>query len=182
MVTASIRVIGIDPGLAETGVGIISGKGTRVERFAFGSITTSPETSTADRLEHIYTRLLDVLSKEQPDLMVVEDVFSLDAYPKSGILLGKVTGVILLAGCHVKVPVAEIPVREAKHVLTGNGNASKMQLEKAVRHVLELEQPIRPYHASDALGLALIGLYRHGDAAGAAVCGGPRRGDLERNR
>ena len=93
--------------------------------------------------------------------MVIEDIFSLQKYPKSGITLGKVTGVILLAGYQVDVPVTEVPVREAKQVLTGNGNASKMQLERAVRHLLNLSDPISPNHASDALGLALIGLYRY---------------------
>lgn len=96
--------------------------------------------------------------------MVIEDVFSLQKYPKSGITLGKVTGVILLAGYQVDVPVTEVPVREAKQVLTGNGNASKMQLERAVRHFLNLTTPIKPYHASDALGLALIGLFRYQDS------------------
>lgn len=183
----NIRVIGVDPGLAETGVGIVAGRGVRVDHFAFGSISTAPDTATAHRLEHIYARILGAVEKERPDLMVVEDVFSLDAYPKSGILLGKVAGVILLAGCRAGVPVVEIPVREAKHVLTGNGNATKMQLEKAVRHVLSMNQPIRPYHASDALGLALIGLYRFDDAtANAMVCGeqrdSNRGGDAEQNR
>jgi crossover junction endodeoxyribonuclease RuvC len=92
--------------------------------------------------------------------MVVEDVFSLNNYPTSGILLGKVSGVILLAGHQAGIPVMEIPVREAKKILTGNGKASKEQLEKAVRQKLNLEKPIRPFHASDAMGLALIGLYR----------------------
>ena len=95
--------------------------------------------------------------------MVVEDVFSLQKYPKSGITLGKVTGVILLAGYQVNVPVTEIPVCEVKKILTGNGNAGKMQIEIAVRHFLNLTTPIRPYHASDALGLALIGLFRYQD-------------------
>ncbi len=93
--------------------------------------------------------------------MVVEDVFSLEKYPKSGITLGKVTGAILLAGCEVKIPVIEIPVREAKKVLTGSGRASKVQLERAVRHFLNTDKPIKPHHASDALALALIGLFRN---------------------
>jgi crossover junction endodeoxyribonuclease RuvC len=59
------------------------------------------------------------------------------------------------------VSAVEIPVREAKQVLTGNGNASKMQLEVSVRHRLNHPSPIRPYHASDAMGLALIGFYRY---------------------
>lgn len=93
--------------------------------------------------------------------MVVEDVFSLERYPKSGILLGKVTGVILLAGAHAGVPVIEIPVRESKKILSGNGNAGKEQLEKAVRNHLGHGEQIRPFHASDALALALIGLFRY---------------------
>ena len=92
--------------------------------------------------------------------MVIEDVFSLSKYPKSGINLGQVTGVVMLAGWQAGVKSLEIPVREAKQVLTGNGNASKMQLEASVRHRLQHNSPIRPYHASDAMGLALIGFYR----------------------
>jgi crossover junction endodeoxyribonuclease RuvC len=60
-------------------------------------------------------------------------------------------------------------VREAKQVLTGNGNATKVQLEKAVRHQLSHDKPIRPLHASDAIGLALIGLYRFQDGISASA-------------
>jgi crossover junction endodeoxyribonuclease RuvC len=94
-------------------------------------------------------------------MMIVEDVFSLEKYPRSGIVLGKVTGVILLAGALNNLPIQEIPVREAKQVLTGNGNASKAQLEKSVRSRLALTTPIKPDHASDALGLAIIGMMRY---------------------
>ena len=93
--------------------------------------------------------------------MVVEDIFSLNRYPKSGITLGKVSGVVLLAGVQVDVPTAEVPVREAKQILTGNGNAAKSQMEKAVRSLLNATVPIKPDHASDALALALIGLFRN---------------------
>jgi len=156
-----IKTIGIDPGLSETGIGIVRGIGHKVDRFSFGSIHTSTEDSLSNRLNHIFSKLLQIIKQEKPDIMVVEDIFSLKKYPKSGITLGKVTGVILLAGCQVDVEVAEIPVREAKKALTGNGNASKVQLEKAVRHFLNLTAPIRPNHASDAMALALIGLFRH---------------------
>ena len=63
----------------------------------------------------------------------------------------------------MEVPVIEVPVRESKQVLTGNGNATKMQLEKTVRSLLNLTTPIRPYHASDAIGLALLGLFSYND-------------------
>ncbi|MBN1931424.1 MAG: crossover junction endodeoxyribonuclease RuvC [Desulfobacterales bacterium] len=155
------KIIGIDPGLASTGVGIVSGKGTRVESYSYGSIHTSKKKTLPSRLDQIFSKIFLILKNENPDVMVVEDIFSLEKYPKSGITLGKVTGVILLAGCRLNVPVIEIPVREAKKVLTGNGKADKIQLEKSVRHLLNLKSPIRPFHASDAIALALIGFFRY---------------------
>jgi crossover junction endodeoxyribonuclease RuvC len=155
------KVIGIDPGLAETGIGLVMGNGVKVDGYSFGTIHTSAHTGLPVRLHHIYSQLLAILTEEKPELMVVEDIFSVEKFPKSGIMLGKVTGVILLAGCQADVPVTEVPVREAKQILTGNGNADKAQLEKAVRHILNSDTPIKPSHASDALALALIGLFRY---------------------
>lgn len=155
------KIIGIDPGLAETGIGIVRGKGLTIEGYAFGTIVTPPQLCLPGRLERIYSQLSQVLKDESPDLMVVEDIFSLQKYPKSGIMLGKVTGVILLAGWQANVPVTQVPVREVKQILTGSGSAAKAQLEKAVRHVLKSEIPIKPSHASDAIALALIGLFRY---------------------
>jgi crossover junction endodeoxyribonuclease RuvC len=143
-----MKIIGIDPGLAATGVGIVRGTGFKIDGFSFGAINTSKNISLPNRLEQIYSRLLSLLKDEKPDLMVVEDVFSLPKYPKSGITLGRVTGVILLAACLSNVSITEI------------------SLEKSVRNLLNITTPIRPYHASDALGLSLIGLYRAGDYNG----------------
>lgn len=156
-----IKIVGIDPGLASTGFGVLYGKGHKVERYAFGCVTTPQDKSLSQRLAKIYSKILLLMQAEKPDLIVVEDIFSLAAYPKSGINLGKVVGVVLLAGSQIGAPAIEIPVREAKQVLTGNGNASKKQLEKAVRFLLGVNAAIRPYHASDALALALIGMYRY---------------------
>lgn len=155
-----LKVIGIDPGLAATGIGLVSGTGLRVTDYAFGSIQTDQMQSLPSRLECIFEQLVRVLDEQQPDVMVVEDVFSLSRYPKSAIILGKVCGVIILAGQRHKLPIVEVSVRETKQILTGNGNAGKSQLELAVRHRLGSTVPIRPNHASDALALALIGLAR----------------------
>lgn len=155
-----LKVIGIDPGLASTGVAVLQGKGLTVKSFSYGTIKTSPQMSLPLRLNLIYTKLSALLERECPDVMVVEDVFSMEKFPQSGITLGKVTGVILLAGCRGNIPVMEIPVREAKQVLTGSGSSDKRQLEKSVRHRLNHHKPIKPYHASDAMALAMIGLFR----------------------
>ena len=86
-------IIGIDPGLAATGLGIVRGSGSKVSSYAFGSIRTSAVTPLPGRLHHIFSNLHSVLTEEKPDLMVVEDIFSLPQYPKSSISLGQVTGV-----------------------------------------------------------------------------------------
>ncbi len=156
-----VKIIGIDPGMAETGIGIVWGHENRIDGYAHGTVYTQKSDSHGKRLQEIYTRILKVIQDETPDLMVVEEVFSLSRYPKSGIHLGKVMGVVLLASCQEGVPAVEVPVREVKQVLTGNGNASKEQVELSVRHQLKSPAPFRPFHISDALGLALIGLFRY---------------------
>ena len=162
-----VKIIGIDPGLSATGIGIVSGQKSKIDSYSFGCIHTTQTTPLPGRLDKIFSKLYQLLKSENPDLMVIEDVYSLSRYPKSGIVLGQVTGVIQLAGVHAAVPALELAVREAKQILTGNGNASKSQLEKAVRHCLNHKTRIKPVHASDATGLALIGLYRYHDGLGA---------------
>lgn len=157
----ALKVIGIDPGLADTGFGIVEGAGDQIGDYAFGTIRTSKADALAGRLDHIFSELCSILNSEKPDLMVIEDIFSLKQYPKSSIALGKVCGVILLAGSKCGVPAAELPAREVKRIITGNGNATKAQMERAVRHFLKREMAIAPSHASDALALALVGLFRY---------------------
>lgn len=156
-----MKVIGIDPGLASTGFAIIRGNAHKISDYAFGTIKTSKEKTPASRLHHIYCEIQKIIKTEQPDLIIIEDIFSLEKYPHSGITLGKVCGILLLSGHINNVPTIEIAAREAKQVLTGNGNAGKSQVEKAVRHLLNRPTQIRPSHAADALSLALIGLYRY---------------------
>ena len=168
-----LKIIGIDPGLAATGVGIITGEGLKVKSYSYGTIRTSSKIPLPGRLDTIYSKLFDILKAEKPALMVVEDIFPVDKFPHSGITLGKVSGAVMIAGFRAQIPVIEVPVREAKQVLTGNGKASKEQLEKAVRHTLGVQKPIRPFHASDAIGLALIGMYRYREQHAPRRCARP---------
>jgi crossover junction endodeoxyribonuclease RuvC len=164
-----LKVVGIDPGLAATGLGVVYGRGRRIEGYGFGCITTPAAAALPQRLERLFTRLNRLFAAESPDLVVVEDVFSLQEYPKSGIALGQVSGIVLLAVSQAGLDWTEVPVREAKRVLTGSGTAGKDQLELAVRRRLAHPGPIRPFHASDALGLAIIGFDRSGGMAAAAA-------------
>ena len=154
------KVIGIDPGLEFTGIGIVKGVRMNVHAFSYGVVKTSKSDSLSKRLNDIFDALCTLLEREKPDVMVIENAFSLSKYPKSGISLGNVMGVVHLAGYKFGLIVQEVSVREAKKILTGNGKADKVQLEKGVRHFLKAKDPIHPSHASDALALAVIGLLR----------------------
>ncbi len=156
-----IKVVGIDPGLAGTGIGVIEGNTKEILGYSFGSIATDAKDPIHLRLHTIYSRTLDFLCKQQPDYVVIEDIYSLEKYPGSGIMLGKVSGVLLVAAYKAGLDVEEIPVRQVKKIVSGNGSADKHQMERAVRNLLKHGEPIRPFHASDALGLALTGYYRH---------------------
>ncbi|OQY53177.1 MAG: crossover junction endodeoxyribonuclease [Desulfobacteraceae bacterium 4572_89] len=156
-----IKVLGIDPGLAGTGIGVVQGHNRDIIGYSFGSIATDPKDSTPSRLNIIYSKIMDFLRDQEPDFVMIEDIYSLEKYPGSGIMLGKVSGVLLLAAFRAGVSVEEIPVREVKKVISGNGSADKFQVERSVRNILNHPDRIRPFHASDALGLALTGYYRH---------------------
>ena len=155
-----VKVIGLDPGLAGTGIGVIEGRGADIVDYSFGSISTHKADSTHLRLNTIFDRINAFLCREKPDLVVIEDVFSLEKYPGSGIMLGKVSGVLLVAAFKAGTRVEELSVREAKRVVTGSGSADKNQVERSVRNILNHPDPIRPFHAADALALALAGYFR----------------------
>ena len=156
-----LKIIGIDPGLADTGIGIVEGINMNISSYSFGCISTKKENTTSKRLFEIYSNISELLKKESPNIMVIEEVFSLPSNPQSGISLARVSGVIMLAAFKQKIPIFEISVKEVKRNLSGNGNATKAQLEIAVRNLLDHKEKISPSHSSDALGLAIIGLYRN---------------------
>lgn len=156
-----VKLVGIDPGLAGTGIGVIEGDNREIFGYSFGSISTDSKDPIHFRLHTIYSKVLSFLCAQQPDRVVIEDIYSLEKYPGSGIMLGKVSGVLLLAAYKAGLDVEEISVREVKKIVSGNGSADKHQVERSVRNLLGHGEPIRPFHASDALGLALTGYYRY---------------------
>jgi len=156
-----IKVVGIDPGLAGTGIGVIEGNSREITGYSFGSISTDAKDPIHFRLHTIYSKILDFLCEQQPGRVVIEDIYSLEKYPGSGIMLGKVSGVLLVAAYKAGLDVEEIPAREVKKIISGNGSADKYQMERSVRNLLKHGEPIRPFHASDALGLAITGYYRY---------------------
>lgn len=157
-----MRVIGIDPGLAKTGFAVVEPleKGGRVCHC--GNINTNPGHSIEERLSTIYRELSGVLLRWTPDLMVMEDVFVVKQFPMAALQLGEVRGVIRLTAKNMGVSISEIKPTEVKSALTGSGRADKAQIKRAVRRILQIEDPITSDHVSDAMALALTGLTRSG--------------------
>ncbi len=155
------RAIGIDPGLAATGFAVVEAVERGGRACEWGGVKTSPRDTMPSRLCKLYDSVMGIMEKWAPDLLVAEDVYMVDRFPKAAIQLGEVRGVVWLAAWKRAIPVIEIKPTEVKKALTGNGWARKDQMERTLRQVLKIENAIKPDHASDAMALALTGLSRN---------------------
>ena len=152
-------ILGLDPGLASTGFGaILCGERSPVLRAA-GHIATSPKDDITRRLCHLYQDVNQLITRVRPELVAIENVFSLVRYPKAGIVLGEVLGVIYLSACQHALPILEITPKEVKNALVGSGSAGKKQIKSATRRILGIEELSSP-HAADAVAVALTAYYR----------------------
>ncbi len=156
-----IKAIGIDPGLAMTGFGVVEALSRGGRACDWGAIRTESNCPVPLRLKTIYVQLKGLLEKWQPNLVVIEEVFVLKEFPKAAIRLGEVRGVIYLAAQEMDIPVVEVRPTEVKSALTGSGRADKEQMKKAIRQILKIDNPLTSSHAGDALALALTGLSRN---------------------
>ncbi len=157
-----MRAIGIDPGLAMTGFGIVETLARGGKACEWGAIRTGPDHPVPNRLKTIYDEVQVLLRKWDPGLLAIEDVFVLKQFPKAAIQLGEVRGVIYLSAQEQGIPVLEVKPTEVKSALTGSGRADKEQMMKTIRQILRIENPLSSSHAGDALALALTGLSRNG--------------------
>ncbi len=155
-----VKAIGVDPGLAMTGFGIVEALSRGGKACDWGTIRTESDHPLAFRLKVIYDGIKQLVKRWNPELLVIEDVFVLQQFPKAAIRLGEVRGVICLAAQELNLPVVEVKPTEVKSALTGSGRADKKQMERAIRQLLKIEGTIGSSHAGDALALALTGLSR----------------------
>jgi crossover junction endodeoxyribonuclease RuvC len=152
-------ILGLDPGLANTGYGAISCDTRSPKLHSIGSIKTSPGDKVPKRLFQIHSDLTILVSKLKPDFVALENAFSLVKYPKAGIVLGGVIGVIYLTMFQHDLTVFEVSPREVKNCLVGSGSATKSQVKAAVQRSLSLPE-ISSFHAADAVAIALTAYYR----------------------
>lgn len=147
-------ILGIDPGTALTGFGVISLLDHGCEALDYGCIRTTPDYSRQDRLRLIHEQMLVILERWRPDVMAIEQLF-FNRNTTTAMLVGEARGVMLLAASMHKVPIAEYTPMVVKQALVGHGRASKSQVEDMVQFELGLKKAPKPDDVSDALAIAL---------------------------
>ena len=148
-------VLGVDPGTAQTGYGVVRGDGTRQPVLVeCGVLRTKARDPLPARLREIYDGVCELLDRHQPDAMAVEDVFYARNV-RTTIVLGHARGVILLAGEQRGIPIHEFPPAEIKKAVVGRGAATKEQVQFMVTKLLRLKSPPQPSDAADGVAAAL---------------------------
>ena len=148
-----MKVLGIDPGTAALGYGIVERSGGRLREVDHGCLTTSPDLALPDRLLAIHALVEELLALHEPDLMGVERLF-FSKNVQTALAVGQARGVILLAAAQHGTPVREATPNEVKSAITGYGAADKEQVQRMVQLVLGMSELPRPDDAADALAIA----------------------------
>ena len=147
-------IIGIDPGLSAIGYGIIKIDKNKVIHISHGVIRTTPHNSIGERLKKINDELIQIIEQHNPQIMAIEDVFYSQNI-KVAIKMGHVRGVVLLAAVNHSISIFEYSPREVKLAVTGNGNASKQQVQRMVVQLFRLPQSPLSYDITDAMAVAI---------------------------
>lgn len=147
-------VLGIDPGTAICGYGLVEMSGNHLRAIAYGAVITSPKSKPEDRLLKIYTELDALIKKYQPDVMGVEQLF-FNRNTTTAIPVGQARGVILLAGAVNGVEVVERTPLQVKQAVVGHGRATKEQVIYMVEKLLNLGKKPHPDDVADALAVAI---------------------------
>ncbi len=146
--------IGIDPGTATTGFGLVTEKEGKLLFVDHGVIRTSPKDNAQERLRKIYCAMKKLIADFKPDAVAVEKLF-FGANVKSAMAVGQARGIILLTAAEQRVPIAEYTPLEVKMAITGYGRADKKQIQQMVKTLLGLSFIPKPDDAADALAIAI---------------------------
>lgn len=158
--THALRILGIDPGLRTTGYGVIELGAARPKLIEAGVVSPQPAQSLECRLEELHRGIQSVLRAAQPDVIVIEDLYTSYKNPRTAIMMGHARGVLCLAGAQQGLPVRTLTHSLVKRVLSGSGSARKDQINAMVTQVLGLRVRPKPNDVSDALALALAYAHR----------------------
>jgi crossover junction endodeoxyribonuclease RuvC len=151
-------VIGIDPGLARVGYGVIRINNRAPEPVCYGCIETGKDQNTPERLLQIYTELQSIVARYPPSHIAVEKLF-FSKNITSAMGVSEARGVILLLAEQQQIPVTEYTPNQVKQTITGSGRADKRQVQEMIMRLLRLDTIPRPDDAADALSIALCHIH-----------------------
>lgn len=163
-----VIVLGIDPGVANTGYGVVAQRGGRLFALDGGVVKTAPGLDAARRLQAIHDRVGALLDDYRPDAVALEDLY-FGANARSAFAVGQARGVVMLAAGQRGVPCASYTPQQVKGAVCGSGKAAKDQVQRMVQTLLALEDLPRPDHAADALAVAIC--HANGAPLAAALAG-----------
>ncbi len=147
-------ILGIDPGTAAMGYGIIETKKRKNKVLGYGCIKTTPKTLFPQRLKMIYQELGKIIREYSPDVVAMEQLF-FARNARTAISVGQAQGMVFLAAADADLDVVKYPPLQIKMTLTGKGRAEKSKVQKKIKRLLRLKKIPRPVDASDALAVAL---------------------------
>jgi crossover junction endodeoxyribonuclease RuvC len=151
-------VLGVDPGTAITGYGLVWGEGDDLRLVDYGAITTSADESPPQRLQEIYRQLMAIVQERQPEAAAVEKLF-FSRNVRTALSVGQARGVALLAVANAGIAVHEYTPLEVKQAVVGYGRATKNQVQEMVRMLLGLDSVPQPDDAADAIAVAICHIH-----------------------
>lgn len=150
-----MRIVGIDPGLKATGYGFIESRGQSIALLETGTVEPNVRELFQNRIHKIYSILGKLIDQYQPEVLVLEKLYAHANHPTTASILGHVRGMICLLCAEKKLNLAEYSVKRIRQAVTGNGNASKLQTQRVIFHLLNIKAENVALDASDALALAV---------------------------
>jgi len=167
-------VLGIDPGTASTGWGVVELDGNRLRSRGHGCIVTSAKDPSHVRLRRIHDEARLLLRRFKPDVVAIEELF-VNVNVKTALAVGQARGVLILAASDMEIAPFEYSPLQIKMSVTGYGRASKLQVQEMTKVLLGLDRIPQPDHAADALAVAICHAHNHNDSLPPAARGGGRR-------
>ena len=159
-----MRILGIDPGYALMGYGVIEQKGNRLHTIDYGSISTEAGVPMPERLKYLYSSLMDIIAETQPDAAALEELFY-NTNAKTVINVGQARGVAVLACVNSGLTIAEYTPLQIKQALVGYGRAEKKQVQQMVKTLLSLDAVPKPDDTADALAVAVCHANSYGGSS-----------------
>lgn len=151
-------VLGVDPGTAITGYGLVWGEGDNLRLVGYGAITTSSDESQPQRLQEIYRQLTALIQERRPAVAAVEKLF-FSRNVRTALSVGQARGVALLAIANAEIAVHEYTPLEVKQAVVGYGRATKDQVQEMVKRLLGLDSVPQPDDAADAIAVAICHIH-----------------------